>query len=258
LPSWHPFFVAAINNSFDALRELLEIYLTDPVYTEPLDKYLERIGFSPINVACAASNQELTLWLLHHTPPLATLHDRDVRGETPLFSAASGLRRKHDKRYIQDRTNPAGEISRHHDFIYFLLDQGCSIRDSNIYSKEESQEETPDSVKKHPELEWTVLGAAITHASYKLVSRLIAEGAEVHDRQRWWDPTDPTSRIHNSKGVTALHIASLFWNLEGVHALVDHRGDISMAEMVSNADSHGRIPLHWALLGHFHEEDPEE
>lgn len=57
LPSWHPFFVAARNNSFDALRELLEIYLTDPVYTEPLDKYLERVGFSPINVACAASNQ---------------------------------------------------------------------------------------------------------------------------------------------------------------------------------------------------------
>ncbi|KUL86304.1 hypothetical protein ZTR_08592 [Talaromyces verruculosus] len=227
LPSWHPFFVAARNNSFDALRELLEIYLTDPVYTEPLDKYLDRIGFSPINVACAASNQELTLWLLHHTPPLATLHDRDVCGETPLFSAGSGY-------------------------------DGCSIRDSNIHSKEESKEEAPNSVKEHPELEWTVLGAAITHASYKLVSRLIAEGAEVHARQRWWDLINPTSLIHYSLGVTALHIASLFWNLEGIHALVDHRGDISMAEMVSNADSHGRLPLHWALLGDFHEEDPEE
>lgn len=31
-----------------------------------------------------------------------------------------------------------------------------------------------------------------------------------------------------------------------------------MAEMVSNADSHGRLPLHWALLGDFREEDPEE
>lgn len=77
LRSWHPFFVAARNNSFDALRELLEIYLTDPVYTEPLDQYLERLGFSPTNVTCAASNQEPTLWLLHRTPPLATLYDRD-------------------------------------------------------------------------------------------------------------------------------------------------------------------------------------
>lgn len=196
--------------------------------------------------------------MLHHTPPLATLHDRDRNGETPLFSAASGLRRKHDRRYIQDRTNPAGEISKHEDFIYFLLDQGCSIRDSNIYSKEESKEETPNSANQHPELEWTVLGAAITHASYKLVSRLIAEGVEVHARQRWWDPINPTSPIHYIMGVTALHIASLLWNLEGIQALVDHRGDISVAEMVSNADSHGRLPLHWALLGDFHEEDPEE
>lgn len=259
-PSWHPFFVAAGNNIFDALRELLEIYLTDPVYTEPLDKYLERIGFSPINVACAASNQELTLWLLHHTPPLATLHDRDRHGETPLFSAANGLRRKHDKRYIQYRTNPAREISQHEDFIYFLLDQGCSIRDSNIYSKEESQEETPDTANQHPglELEWTVLGAAITHASYKLVSRLIAEGAEIHARQIWWVSINPTSLIRYSKGVTALHIASLFGNLEGIRALVDHRGDMSMAEMVSNTDSHGRLPLHWALLGDFYEEHPGE
>lgn len=31
-----------------------------------------------------------------------------------------------------------------------------------------------------------------------------------------------------------------------------------MAAMVSNADTHGRLPLHWALLGDWNEEDPEE
>lgn len=46
-----------------------------------------------------------------------------------------------------------------------------------------------------------------------------------------------------------MHIASLNWNLEGIHALMDHRGDLSVAEMVSKADEHGRLPLHWALLG---------
>jgi ankyrin repeat protein len=253
VPSWHPFFVAAKSSSLDALRELLEIYLADPMYhTEPLDQYLERLRFSPINVACAAAHRELTLWLLHHgTPPLARLHDRNTRGETPLFSAASGLRREDDGPYGHDGANPIGNISKREDFIYFLLDRGCSVRDSNIYN-EQSEEENPDSSNQPPELEQTVLGAAIPHASYKMVSRLIAEGAEVHARQRWWGPTN---RIRDSKRVTALHIVSLFWNLEGIHALVDHRGDVSVAEMVSNADDHGRLPLHWALVGDGDERD---
>lgn len=259
VPDWHPFFIAAVSNSsLDTLRELLEIYLTDPVYTEPLDQYLKRLHFSPINVACAAAHQELTLWLLHHDPPLATLHDRDTYGETPLFSAASGLRRKDDDRHIPDSVKPLKEMSKHEEFIYFLLDRGCSVPDSNIYNKQ-GKEEIPYFPDETPELEGTVLGAGITHASYELVSRLIAEGAEVHARQRWWDPTCyPIDRIQDSEAVTTLHIASLYWNLEGIHALVDHRGDMSVAEMVSNADNHGRLPLHWALLGDWNERDTEE
>lgn len=49
--------------------------------------------------------------------------------------------------------------------------------------------------------------------------------------------------------MTALHIASLYGNIEGIHALVDYRGNVSVAEMVSSADDQGRLPLHWALLG---------
>ena len=102
------------------------------------------------------------------------LHDRDTFGETPLFSAASGIRR--------DDVSSNENLSKHEDFIYFLLDQGCSVCDSNIYitqSQEDSQ-----SLNSCPELKRTVLGAAVPNASYKLTSRLIAEGAEVHAWQK--------------------------------------------------------------------------
>ncbi|KAJ5796807.1 uncharacterized protein N7518_005347 [Penicillium psychrosexuale] len=55
---------------------LLEIYLADSTLTEPIDQYLVRNQSSPINDACAAANHEVMLWLLHHDPPLGTLHDR--------------------------------------------------------------------------------------------------------------------------------------------------------------------------------------
>ncbi|KAJ5797462.1 ankyrin [Penicillium pulvis] len=257
-PSWHPLLVAEESGSFDALRLMLEIYLADPSYIEPLDQYLKRIDFSPINVACAAAQKELMLWLLDHALPQATIHDRFKCEETPLFSAARGLKRDDDDSSICDDANPPRSMNKHEEFICFLLDQGCSVRDSNIYVKQ--SEEDQNSSNQTAELEGTVLGAAIPNAGYKMVSRLIAEGAEVHACQIWLDPTktvgewfDPTNVLRKRKGVTALHIASLNWNLEGIHALIDHRGDLSVAEMVSKTDENGRIPLHWALLGYYND-----
>lgn len=243
---WHPLFVAERSGSVDALRLLLEIYLADPTYTEPLDHYLKRLCFSPINVACAAAHQELTQWLLHHALPQATLYGRNIRGETPLFSAASGLTGEHKGLPSNDAASSPRMMNKHEEFICFLLGQGCSVKDSNIYVKE--SEDNADSSYQTAELEGSVLGAAIPNAGYKMVSRLIAEGAEVHARQRWLDPIESFQKC---KGVTALHIASLFWNLEGIYALMDHHGDLSVAEMVSHADEHGRLPLHWALLGYY-------
>lgn len=96
------------------------------------------------------------------------------------------------------------------------------------------------------ELAETVLTAAIPHASYKLVSRLVAEGADIHARQQWWDPS---WGIGEGRPLTALHIASIFWNLEGMQALMDHPGELSLRDMVTVADGAGRTPLHWALRG---------
>ncbi|RAH41031.1 ankyrin [Aspergillus brunneoviolaceus CBS 621.78] len=263
-PYWHPFFVAAGSGSWEALRALIEIYLTDPTYKNPeqppLDQYLTQLDFSPINEACAAANREMVLWLLQHDPPLATLQDRDARGHTPLFSAASGLRR-------------GVGFAEHEEFIHCLLNQGCLVSESDVVNvvREDDEEEDDDDDEEENkgrqdddgnasgpsqpvrELEKTLLGAAVPYGSYHLTSRLIAEGAEVHVRQSWCDPTlwmTDEGVIGPSKEVTALHIASVYRNLEGIRALVDHRGEgVSVAEMISRRDDQGRIPLHWALLG---------
>ncbi|PYI27868.1 hypothetical protein BP00DRAFT_428935 [Aspergillus indologenus CBS 114.80] len=191
----------------------------------------------------------MVLWLLQHDPPLATLQDRDFRGHTPLFSAARGLRR-------------GVGFAEHEEFIHFLLDQGCSVRQSDVFHVGQENEEErrdgndgndggPSQPAKEPQE--TMLGAAIPHASYQLTLRLIAEGADVHARQNWCDPTlwmTDEGVIGRSREVTALHIASVYRNLEGIRALVDHRGEgVSVAEMISRQDDQGRIPLHWALMG---------
>lgn len=235
LSFYHPFFTAEANGSFDVLRVLLEIYLADTRYTEPLDQYLKRLKSSPIKVACAAAQRELTLWLLNHTPLMTTLNDRDVLGQTPLYSAAD--------------VSPSESMNKHEDFPCFLLEQGCSVQDSNIYVEQSIEEKENSNLR--PELKGTVLGVAVPYASSKMVSRLIAEGAQVHARQNWTDKKawNRPDRIQNAERVTALHIASFFGNLQAIHTLMDHHGDISVAAMVFNTDEYGRIPLHWALLG---------
>jgi ankyrin repeat protein len=50
--------------------------------------------------------------------------------------------------------------------------------------------------------------------------------------------------IEYSEEVTLLHIAALFWNLEVMRALIDHRSDIKLSEIVSIADNEGQPPLH--------------
>lgn len=275
-PSYgHPFRVAEDHGSCDALRVLLLIYLTDPFYRAspeypPLGEYLACLKFSPIHVACEAADRDFTLWLLSvkelngGDAPLLGRLDRDVDcgGRTPLICAVGGLRL-------------GGDVERREAFIYFLLDElGCQVRESDIYyssvrgREEQRREEGRAAVagdadsddtnaeveeyEEEKELKYSVLDAAIPHASYRMTARLIDAGADVHAWQSWsdsyvWNSSECIIQ-EGTKGVTALHIASLYGNLEGMRALVDH-GGVSVAEMVSRADDHGRIPLHWALLG---------
>lgn len=80
-------------------------------------------------------------------------------------------------------------------------------------------------------------------ASYEMVCHLIAKGSDVHARMLWH------GRFDYGEKVTPLHIAAQSWNLEGMQALIDHPGGIELADMVTTADSEGRLPLHWALIG---------
>ncbi|KAJ5295677.1 hypothetical protein PENANT_c001G09219 [Penicillium antarcticum] len=246
----HPLINATESGSFNVLKTLLKIYLADSTLTEPINAYLERVHSSPINDACAAADRELMLWLLHQDPPLGTLHDRSVDGETPLFSAARALGTNDIDvaGTIASRHQKRDQSVRSEDFICFLLDKGCSVPNSDFYVHYHGTKKPSHLDLPRAELSDTVLGAAIPHASYQMVSRLIAEGANIYARQKW----------HNNNGVrfsgdqvTVVHIAAHFWNLEAMKALADNFGQAGLAAMSSMTDDAGRLPLHWALNGYW-------
>jgi hypothetical protein len=206
---YHPLINAAESGSLNVLKTLLEIYLADSTYTEPISAYLKRVYSSPINDACAAANRELMLWLLHHDPPLGTLHDWSVDGKTPLFSAAGALGTNDIEvaGTIASRHKKRDQIAQSEDFICFLLDKGCSAPNLDFYMHYDGMKKPSHLDLPRAELSDTVLGAAITHASYQMVSRLIAEGADVYARQKW---LNNNGACLSSEKVTVLHIAAHF------------------------------------------------
>jgi hypothetical protein len=153
---------------------------------------------------------------------------------SPLISAvvALGSTDKGLGRYV--------DKSEMENFVFSLLDRGASVRQANVYANSNQ----PDQQSSPRVLVDTVLGAAASHANYKLASRLVAEGPDIHARQQWHELAEG-----DVENVTALHIASGSWNLEFIQALVENYGDGELAEAVTVADSRGRLPLHWALFG---------
>ncbi|KAJ6032520.1 hypothetical protein N7540_003252 [Penicillium herquei] len=137
--------------------------------------------------------------------------------------------------------------------IYWLMDNGCNLFNSNIPERDSkkrlpagSEEGPEEGPKEVSQFRGTVLGLAILFASYEITSHLISQGANIHTRE-----VRPAkcSGMRLGDKATPLHIAAMFWNLEGIHALFDHRGDVSLASLVSISDSYGRLPLHWAMCG---------
>ncbi|RWQ96861.1 ankyrin repeat-containing domain protein [Paecilomyces variotii] len=120
-----------------------------------------------------------------------------------------------------------------------LLNRGASARDALTSLLDEKQ------------ILDTVLSLAISRASYGLVKRLIAEGADVHVKtMHQIELFSRQSGEEIVQDVTPLHLGSLHANFHGVQALFDHRGDkATVAEMVLASDSAGRLPLHWAARG---------
>ncbi|KAJ5720930.1 uncharacterized protein N7483_008864 [Penicillium malachiteum] len=221
--------------------------------TEPLQTYTNRCGLSLIHRTCSAGEQDMVEWLINHKPPLGSLHDRDPTdiGWTPLLYAAEALGMAGGLILDADvgeapaiaRKKASKNRERLESFIHWLLDNGCSIAESNTFERNHDdglQGKSDDALRR----EFTVLGQAIPYASYGMVSRLITKESDVHTPQTW---SSQNTGIELGQNVTPLHIASLFWNLDGIQALIDHCGDVGLEFMASKADDDGRLPLHWAV-----------
>ncbi|KAL4986302.1 ankyrin repeat-containing domain protein [Aspergillus falconensis] len=225
--SHDPFYTAAANGSLDVLRVLLDIH-----WSNAHSVSIEERGFSLLHVACQHAQIEIVKFLLDSDPPLGTVDDRDQRGWTPIMCTAYS-------------TGTFGEDadahrSRGEALMNTLLDRGASARDTELV----------------PQAEITVLGQAITGSSYGMMKRLLEHGADVQecveyysDGPGFWDDGI------NVRDVTALHIGSRSWNVDGIRALLDHchEGGLKSSDLVFCRDSMGRLPLHWAAAG----SDPE-
>ncbi|KAJ5215842.1 uncharacterized protein N7498_002249 [Penicillium cinerascens] len=230
---WDPFLLAAENGNIDALRALAEIYQSDPSQTEPLEARLRRKNIHLLSVACLYARFEAAEYLLSCGPPLGgKLNDQEFTN-SPLLSSVAALG------FTRGKLGRDIEKSDIENFVYRLLGRGASVCQPNRYANKDQ----PDQQSSPKDLLETVLGVAAPHASYKLASRLIAEGADIHAQQEWYELGEG-----DVEKVTALHIASGSWNLEFIQALVENYGDGELAEAVTVADSKGRLPLHWALL----------
>ncbi|GAB1196935.1 hypothetical protein APSETT444_006215 [Aspergillus pseudonomiae] len=226
------FFVATQDGCIDALRVLLAYYHAN------LDKAvpLERRDIVLLNVACKYSQLETVQFLLDSQPPLGNIHDKGPGGETAILSAAESFTWPGE--VTSDRIKEC--LVRSEELMYMLLDRGASVNDVTMVQNEYNAHLPPQPCD-------TVLSLAISRASYTLVKRLIEQGANVHAKQEHAD-----SRFGfdvDLRDVTALHYGSIYWNIEGVRALLDHPGNAKIADMVSVRDSFGMLPLHWAAIG---------
>lgn len=250
---YDPFWVAAAHGSTDALRVLLEQYTAAPTQTTALDQR----GFTLLNAACGSASVETVRFLLDSQPPLGTVSARDRYDETPLLSAAASLvclkfedadESADSYGWIRDR------IARGEELMNLLLDRGASAQDAVL----SVQRDGDDGQQQQQQPLDTVLGLAVSRASYALVKRLIDEGADANTKQQHTHKPVGAGGFGRKKtspwDVTALHLGSLFWNAEGVKALLDHHADNStighdITDLVSSRDSNGRLPLHWAAAG---------
>ncbi|KAE8310126.1 ankyrin repeat-containing domain protein [Aspergillus transmontanensis] len=239
-----PFFVACRHGSTDVLRVLLEHYHDNLGQTASL----EERDIVLLNVACEYGQLETALFLLDSQPPLGSVGANMPGCETALLSAAQSIWNLSDE--LQYHENEALDwvdkrLTRSEQLIDILLDRGASVHDVTMCPDEDIAEVKPQPLH-------TVLGLAVSRAGYKLLKRLVDEGANVHTRQECLGLGGPTFKEKHAsfRDTTALHYGSMFWNVEGVQALFDLRGtDVDTADMVSVRDSLGRLPLHWAAAG---------
>ncbi|KAJ5598768.1 hypothetical protein N7537_008852 [Penicillium hordei] len=243
-------FNAASYGSPEALHIILEVYAAAP---EVIKRFNPK--FRLLLDACGAANIDVVRFILdiHDSPDnrllfgSVDLHQRDDSGDTPILAATGSLMYLD---IVADEVEIRNRIMRGHQLINLLLDRGCLATDvipplPNDLSPCGSQ------------VQDSVLGLAVSRANGRLIQRLIDSGADIYlKHQHFHHARVPLqSRFAKGRGhaydVTALHLASLFYNADAVKLLLDHQNYNNNAnpELISSCDSDGRLPLHWAASG---------
>ncbi|CAJ2501094.1 Uu.00g039470.m01.CDS01 [Anthostomella pinea] len=238
--SYDPYWVAAYEGSTESLRLLLEHPADE---TEPLDTR----GYLLLNVACQAAQLETVRFLLDHSQDwsragvLVDVFARDRYGMTALLSAASSFANLPSSEELPGKENNMNTVL--HDYLAraesvmnLLLDRGAHAGDMCMYTSAEASEE--------PQVRHSVLSQAISRASAKLVTRLLATGAAQTDALKTMHIFDNGGHEEWTYNVTPLHIGACYSNFEGIQVLLEHDSN-----MVKVSDSYGRLPLHWAAAG---------
>jgi ankyrin repeat protein len=254
---------AAADGSTDVLRELLERRALRP---DLAPEIVHRNGAFVLWQACSNARVDTVRFLLdegqqfrHVHPGIGDIHSVDGYGETALLSAARSFTwwQSGDEKF-----DIPEHLARAEQLMTMLLDRGASPQDHFIDNWYPSLDETvpPDpSVKEI--VYYTVLSMAIKRASPGLVKRLVEGGADVRSKTpaflhrpfRAFELGERESPYY----ITPLHIGSYYLNVEGVQALLEHRGtDIDVVDMVSCRDNHGCLPLHWATYSEYFTEEP--
>lgn len=233
-----PLSDAVEDGRLDVLRMLLDLADTNGLHISPI----RPIDDSLLDIACQRAQVDTVKFLLDRSPPLGARYASDSHGGRALISAASSLR---FQLFYGPHVGFEGleiwlrdALARSEEVLYMLLDRGASVPDA-IRSYELTIVEQDEEFVNFQE---TALGQAVSRASYRLISRLIAEGADIHARQY----NCSNYPVFNIRDVTALHIASGYWNVQGIKALLDNCGEANPADMVTVRDAAGHIPLHWA------------
>ncbi|EED19310.1 conserved hypothetical protein [Talaromyces stipitatus ATCC 10500] len=236
-----PFYIAITNDNLDTLRLLLEFCPSS--LSEGLKNRRHRL-LSILDLACRGGDFKTTRFLLDRDPRLGVMFGRDSHGGSALC-----LLLAHHDVQGPTRDQARDQLARGEAFTYELIERGDPVRDAVSRMKHPTPGEIPPVVK-------TVLGEVVIRGSPQLVSRLIAGGANVHERQ--FGAGDTSHIMDLGSGSIPLHIVSGHWNLPAAKVLLDNHGSqISIAEMVSMRDSELRLPLHLAArsLVHWANED---
>lgn len=178
------------------------------------------------------------------------------------------------KSHTKTRWNPGERVEAAEGLILFLLEKGSSVHEANFGLQLVDEKDQNQSRKDQEKaiVSWTsfilscvvtgeqsqkpigiILGGGVTRSHYSLVRRLLDDGANILARRRYLGFIGRLSTSTNPVlYVTAFHHDSLFWNANGLQALIDHcdeSGTSDAKELLQSCDNGGRWPIHWASAG---------